>query len=120
MKRFAIILAGFVALVAVVAICYAGDVRRVTTTVTASTNAVATLATTLTDRGVLQRAIIAVSSGGTCCVDFVDSDGTAIWSGTNITGSTTITTAFPMVGLTIKTSNANMTNKTVKLDLTLE
>lgn len=112
------------AIIAVAALCAApwalAEVFNPEATVTFSTNATSTLGATITARGLLHRAIVTVTSGGTGVVELIDTDGTVIWTNATTSGTTTILTNFPANGIQVKTYGANTTNKTVKVISTVE
>lgn len=120
MKTLFAIIASALAILLLAAVIASAEVVRVEATVAASTNATATLGATAIVRGILHRAIVTVSAGGTCAVQLIDTDGTVIWTNAAAAGATTILTNFPANGVQVKTHAANTTNKTVAISLTAE
>jgi hypothetical protein len=79
------------------------EMLRVTTSITTSTNANVTAQADV--YGVLRRAVITVS-GGTSTVSVADSDGTAILSTNNLTGSYTWTGTAYIARAVVTTTNS--------------
>lgn len=103
------------------AVLCVADVRRSGLTVTTSTNANVTA--TADVYGTLRRAVLTVT-GGTTTVSVADSDGTALFSTNNLTGSYTWTgtayTARPVVTTTNSVWTTNVTPCRVSIIFTEE
>lgn len=94
-------------------------VLRVTTSGLGSTNNTSTSLATIDQYGTLYRAVI-TTSGGSCTVSLVDSDGTSLISTTALAGSYTWTGTSYMVKPTVKTQDASATNVSVSVKLTVD
>ena len=116
-RQIACVLAGL----ALAAGLASAEVSRPSGSVTAATNATWQTGVSMTDRGILHKLEIAVSgSGKTCDVWVADSDGTLIASNTYASGSTFVSTNLAVVGLVVKTQNANTNGIAVLIKPTLE
>ena len=97
------------------------EVSRPSGGFTAATTNAWTLGASMTDRGILHKLEVFVGgSGKTCDVWIADSDGTLIASNTYASGSTFIATNLAVVGLVVKSQNANTNGIAVLIKPTLE
>jgi hypothetical protein len=96
------------------------EVRQSGETVVASTNATATIGTTLNARGILHRAVLVVSgTAKTNTVWLTDTDGTVIYSNQLTSGTTTFTTNMAVADIVVRTSSATPTNAAFNNTITI-
>ncbi len=90
--------------------CFA-QMGQVKVSGSASTNTSSTAIGTIEGNGLIYRAVLTVT-GGTADVVIASSDGTALISTNNVSGSLTLTPSTPLaaVGVVLKTANAIPTN----------
>jgi hypothetical protein len=96
------------------------EVRQSGETVVASTNATATIGTTMNARGILHRVVLVVSgTAKTNTVWLTDTDGTVIYSNQLTSGTTTFTTNMAVADIVVRTSSATPTNAAFNNTITI-